>query len=92
MCEAVWVSVTGDSVVLCVNNLGALSGLEMAVVTRAAISCLSETTFMFRSFNITLSKMTSLKEEVGKKKLGLKEDTVRIVEGHAQGPNSLWQS
>uniref|UniRef100_A0A3P9MHQ3 Triokinase/FMN cyclase n=1 Tax=Oryzias latipes TaxID=8090 RepID=A0A3P9MHQ3_ORYLA len=30
----------GDSVVLCVNNLGALSCLEMAVVTRAAIGCL----------------------------------------------------
>ncbi|XP_028261874.1 triokinase/FMN cyclase isoform X1 [Parambassis ranga] len=30
----------GDSVVLCVNNLGALSSLEMAVVTRAAIICL----------------------------------------------------
>ncbi|CAK6973350.1 triokinase/FMN cyclase [Scomber scombrus] len=30
----------GDSVVLCVNNLGALSCLEMAVVTRAAIICL----------------------------------------------------
>ncbi|KAJ8392178.1 hypothetical protein AAFF_G00077460 [Aldrovandia affinis] len=30
----------GDSVVLCVNNLGALSCLEMAVVTRAAITCL----------------------------------------------------
>uniref|UniRef100_A0A4W6C9L6 Triokinase/FMN cyclase n=1 Tax=Lates calcarifer TaxID=8187 RepID=A0A4W6C9L6_LATCA len=29
-----------DSVVLCVNNLGALSCLEMAVVTRAAIICL----------------------------------------------------
>ncbi|XP_032440069.1 triokinase/FMN cyclase isoform X2 [Xiphophorus hellerii] len=31
---------SGDSVVLCVNNLGALSCLEMAVVTRAAITCL----------------------------------------------------
>ncbi|GAA6223763.1 triokinase/FMN cyclase [Lates japonicus] len=31
---------SGDSVVLCVNNLGALSCLEMAVVTRAAIICL----------------------------------------------------
>ncbi len=31
---------TGDSVVVCVNNLGALSCLEMAVVTRAAIICL----------------------------------------------------
>ncbi|KAI1888363.1 hypothetical protein AGOR_G00184230 [Albula goreensis] len=31
---------SGDSVVLCVNNLGALSCLEMAVVTRATISCL----------------------------------------------------
>ncbi|XP_026990220.2 triokinase/FMN cyclase isoform X1 [Tachysurus fulvidraco] len=29
-----------DTVVLCVNNLGALSCLEMAVVTRAAINCL----------------------------------------------------
>ncbi|PWA32927.1 hypothetical protein CCH79_00015516, partial [Gambusia affinis] len=31
---------SGDSVVLCVNNLGALSCLEMAIVTRAAITCL----------------------------------------------------
>ncbi|XP_013866047.1 triokinase/FMN cyclase [Austrofundulus limnaeus] len=31
---------SGDSVVLCVNNLGALSHLEMGVVTRAAITCL----------------------------------------------------
>ncbi|MEQ2232055.1 hypothetical protein ILYODFUR_007149 [Ilyodon furcidens] len=31
---------SGDSFVLCVNNLGALSCLEMAVVTRAAITCL----------------------------------------------------
>uniref|UniRef100_A0A3Q4BHG5 Triokinase/FMN cyclase n=1 Tax=Mola mola TaxID=94237 RepID=A0A3Q4BHG5_MOLML len=31
---------TGDTVVVCVNNLGALSSLEMAVVTRAAIICL----------------------------------------------------
>ncbi|XP_040039119.2 triokinase/FMN cyclase isoform X2 [Gasterosteus aculeatus] len=30
----------GDSVVVCVNNLGALSCLEMAVVTRAAVMCL----------------------------------------------------
>uniref|UniRef100_A0A8P4GHL0 Triokinase/FMN cyclase n=1 Tax=Dicentrarchus labrax TaxID=13489 RepID=A0A8P4GHL0_DICLA len=31
---------SGDSVVVCVNNLGALSCLELAVVTRAAIVCL----------------------------------------------------
>ncbi|XP_049603561.1 triokinase/FMN cyclase [Syngnathus scovelli] len=31
---------TGDVLVVCVNNLGALSRLEMAVVTRAAILCL----------------------------------------------------
>uniref|UniRef100_A0A7N8X5G2 Triokinase/FMN cyclase n=1 Tax=Mastacembelus armatus TaxID=205130 RepID=A0A7N8X5G2_9TELE len=31
---------SGDSVVVCVNNLGALSCLEMGVVTRAAIICL----------------------------------------------------
>lgn len=33
---------SGDSVVLCVNNLGALSCLEMAVVTRAAVHFLEE--------------------------------------------------
>ncbi|KAL4630225.1 triokinase/FMN cyclase [Arapaima gigas] len=33
---------SGDMVVLCANNLGALSCLEMAVVTRAAINCLAE--------------------------------------------------
>lgn len=31
---------TGDRVVVCVNNLGALSVLEMSVITRAAIICL----------------------------------------------------
>lgn len=31
---------SGDAVVLCVNNLGALSCLEMSVVTRAAVNCL----------------------------------------------------
>ncbi|XP_008286974.1 triokinase/FMN cyclase isoform X2 [Stegastes partitus] len=31
---------SGDTVVLCVNNLGALSCLEMSVVTGAALSCL----------------------------------------------------
>ncbi|XP_047448228.1 triokinase/FMN cyclase [Mugil cephalus] len=30
----------GDTVVVCVNNLGALSCLEMAVVTRSAVVCL----------------------------------------------------
>ncbi|XP_063043440.1 triokinase/FMN cyclase isoform X2 [Engraulis encrasicolus] len=33
---------SGDSVVLCVNNLGALSCLEMAVVTKSAINCLED--------------------------------------------------
>lgn len=31
---------TGDRVVVCVNNLGALSCLEMAIVARAAVICL----------------------------------------------------
>lgn len=35
----------GDSVVVCVNNLGALSSLEMAVVTKAAISSLGNLLF-----------------------------------------------
>ncbi|TRY97997.1 hypothetical protein DNTS_005327 [Danionella cerebrum] len=33
---------SGDQVVLCVNNLGALSCLEIAVLSRAAILCLEE--------------------------------------------------
>ncbi|XP_052005145.1 triokinase/FMN cyclase isoform X1 [Xyrauchen texanus] len=33
---------SGDKVVLCVNNLGALSCLEIAVVTRAAVHCLEK--------------------------------------------------
>uniref|UniRef100_A0A665VRU5 Triokinase/FMN cyclase n=1 Tax=Echeneis naucrates TaxID=173247 RepID=A0A665VRU5_ECHNA len=33
---------SGESVVVCVNNLGALSCLELAVVTRAAIICLEK--------------------------------------------------
>lgn len=36
----------GDSVVVCVNNLGALSSLEMAVVTRAAINTLGNFSFI----------------------------------------------
>ena len=39
VCESVFLY-AGDGVVVCVNNLGALSCLEMAVVTRAAIICL----------------------------------------------------
>lgn len=35
----------GDSVVVCVNNLGALSSLEMAVVTQAAINSLGNLLF-----------------------------------------------
>uniref|UniRef100_A0A672JYY9 Triokinase/FMN cyclase n=1 Tax=Sinocyclocheilus grahami TaxID=75366 RepID=A0A672JYY9_SINGR len=33
---------SGDKVVLCVNNLGALSCLEIAVVSKAAVHCLEE--------------------------------------------------
>lgn len=77
MCEAVWFSVTGDRVVLCVNNLGALSCLEMAVVTRAAINYLSENTFYVYIFGTPLYL-----------KWNLKEDTVQTVEGDAQGSSS----
>lgn len=35
-----FVFAAGDSVVVCVNNLGALSFLEMAVLTRATINSL----------------------------------------------------
>ncbi|KAM7376994.1 hypothetical protein PAMA_013671 [Pampus argenteus] len=49
----------GDSVVVCVNNLGALSCLEMAVVTRAAIMCL-ESQGMVVARVMSGSFMTSL--------------------------------
>uniref|UniRef100_A0A3P8T2Y9 Triokinase/FMN cyclase n=1 Tax=Amphiprion percula TaxID=161767 RepID=A0A3P8T2Y9_AMPPE len=50
---------SGDTVVLCVNNLGALSCLEMSVVTRAAISCL-EARGVVVARTMTGSFMTSL--------------------------------
>lgn len=37
----------GDSVVVCVNNLGALSSLEMAVITRATINSLGNFSLIF---------------------------------------------
>ncbi|XP_057709798.1 triokinase/FMN cyclase [Corythoichthys intestinalis] len=49
----------GDELVVCVNNLGALSRLEMAVVTRAAIVCL-ENHGMLIARVISGSFMTSL--------------------------------
>lgn len=39
ICKCLFLN-TGDSVVMCVNNLGALSSLEMAVITQAVIICL----------------------------------------------------
>uniref|UniRef100_A0A8C1M5Q7 Triokinase/FMN cyclase n=2 Tax=Cyprinus carpio TaxID=7962 RepID=A0A8C1M5Q7_CYPCA len=38
----VWFKYTGDKVVLCVNNLGGLSCLEIAVVSKVAVHCLEE--------------------------------------------------
>ncbi|XP_077597852.1 triokinase/FMN cyclase [Stigmatopora nigra] len=49
----------GDEVVVCVNNLGALSRLEMAVVTRAAIICLENQGIMVARV-MSGSFMTSL--------------------------------
>ncbi|XP_077444163.1 triokinase/FMN cyclase isoform X2 [Stigmatopora argus] len=49
----------GDVVVVCVNNLGALSRLEMAVVTRSAIVCL-ENRGMLVARVMSGSFMTSL--------------------------------
>uniref|UniRef100_A0A671PBN4 Triokinase/FMN cyclase n=1 Tax=Sinocyclocheilus anshuiensis TaxID=1608454 RepID=A0A671PBN4_9TELE len=50
---------SGDKVVLCVNNLGALSCLEIAVVSKAAVHCLGErgvlvVRVMFGSFMTSL--------------------------------------
>lgn len=47
--NTVFLFYTGDSVVVCVNNLGALSCLEMAVVTRAAIICLGNYGYIYSS-------------------------------------------
>lgn len=37
----------GDSVVVCVNNLGALSSLEMAVIARATINSMGNFRLIF---------------------------------------------
>ncbi|XP_048826989.1 triokinase/FMN cyclase [Brienomyrus brachyistius] len=78
---------TGDTVVLCVNNLGALSCLEMAVVTRAALTCLEgrgihvarvmSGTFM-TSLEMTGVSLTLMRTDV---------DRLRLFDAKTTAPN-----
>ncbi|KAJ8008531.1 hypothetical protein DPEC_G00105840 [Dallia pectoralis] len=77
---------SGDSVVLCVNNLGALSGLEMAVVTRAAVSCLEDRGVMVARV-MSGSFMTSL--EMAGVSLSLmksNQEILRLFDAPTQAP------
>nr|XP_033465686.1 triokinase/FMN cyclase isoform X2 [Epinephelus lanceolatus] len=77
---------SGDSVVVCVNNLGALSCLEMAVVTRAAISCL-ESRGVVVARVMSGSFMTSL-EMAGVSLTLMKADqeTLRLFDAKTSAP------
>ncbi|XP_059210699.1 triokinase/FMN cyclase [Centropristis striata] len=77
----------GDSVVVCVNNLGALSCLEIAVVTRAAIVCL-EGGGVVVSRVMAGSFMTSL-EMAGVSLTLMKADqeTLRLFDAETSAPS-----
>ncbi|XP_030609572.1 triokinase/FMN cyclase isoform X1 [Archocentrus centrarchus] len=77
---------SGDSVVVCVNNLGALSCLEMAVVSRAAIICL-ESRGVVVARVMSGSFMTSL-EMAGVSLTLMKADreTLRLFDAKTSAP------
>ncbi|XP_063756899.1 triokinase/FMN cyclase [Eleginops maclovinus] len=77
---------SGDSVVVCVNNLGALSCLEMAVVTRATIVCL-ESRGVLVARVMSGSFMTSL--EMAGTSLSLMkvdQETLRLFDAKTSAP------
>ncbi|XP_010783277.1 bifunctional ATP-dependent dihydroxyacetone kinase/FAD-AMP lyase (cyclizing)-like, partial [Notothenia coriiceps] len=77
---------TGNSVVVCVNNLGALSCLEMAVVTRATIICL-ESRGVVVARVMSGSFMTSL-EMVGVSLsvMTVDQETLRLFDAKTSAP------
>ncbi|XP_076828502.1 triokinase/FMN cyclase [Brachyhypopomus gauderio] len=77
---------SGDRVALCVNNLGALSCMEMAVVTRAAINCLKERGVLITRV-MSGSFMTSL--EMAGMSLSLMkvdEEMIRLFDAETTAP------
>uniref|UniRef100_A0A8D3BPY1 Triokinase/FMN cyclase n=1 Tax=Scophthalmus maximus TaxID=52904 RepID=A0A8D3BPY1_SCOMX len=77
---------SGDSVVVCMNNLGALSCLEMAVVTRAAITCLENRGVLVARV-MSGSFMTSLEMAGVSLTLMLaNEETLRLFDAKTSAP------
>ncbi|XP_030636245.1 triokinase/FMN cyclase [Chanos chanos] len=77
---------SGDSVVLCVNNLGALSCLEMAVVTRAAVRCLGERGVLVARA-MSGSFMTSLEMAgVSLSLMKVDQETLRLFDAKTTAP------
>uniref|UniRef100_A0A667YYG6 Triokinase/FMN cyclase n=1 Tax=Myripristis murdjan TaxID=586833 RepID=A0A667YYG6_9TELE len=78
---------SGDNVVVCVNNLGALSCLEMAVVTRAAINCLGMVRGVVVARVMSGSFMTSL-EMAGVSLTLMKadQDVLRLFDAKTSAP------
>ncbi|XP_034424757.1 triokinase/FMN cyclase [Hippoglossus hippoglossus] len=76
----------GDNVVVCVNNLGALSCLEMAIVTRAAITCL-ESRGVAVARVMSGSFMTSLEMAgVSLTLMRANEETLRLFDATTSAP------
>ncbi|XP_074480316.1 triokinase/FMN cyclase [Sebastes fasciatus] len=77
---------SGDSVVVCVNNLGALSCLEMAVVTRATIICL-ESRGVVVARVMSGSFMTSLEMAgVSLSLMKTDQETLRLFDAKTSAP------
>ncbi|XP_029023470.2 triokinase/FMN cyclase isoform X2 [Betta splendens] len=78
---------SGDSVVVCVNNLGALSRLEMGVVARAAVICLEDRGLVVARV-MSGSFMTSL-EMTGASLTVMKanEETLRLFDAKTTAPS-----
>ncbi|KAM8747303.1 triokinase/FMN cyclase [Acanthopagrus schlegelii] len=77
---------SGDNVVVCVNNLGALSCLEMAVVTRAAIVCLEGRGVVVARV-ISGSFMTSLEMAgVSLSLMKADQETLRLFDAKTSAP------
>ncbi|XP_070849189.1 triokinase/FMN cyclase isoform X2 [Chaetodon trifascialis] len=77
---------SGDSVVMCVNNLGALSCLELAVVTRAAVICL-ESHGVVVARVMSGSFMTSLEMAgVSLSLMRTNQETLRLFDAKTSAP------
>ncbi|KAI9524323.1 hypothetical protein NQZ68_018005 [Dissostichus eleginoides] len=77
---------SGDRVVVCVNNLGALSCLEMAVVTRATIVCL-ESRGVVVARVMSGSFMTSLEMAgVSLSVMTVDQETLRLFDAKTSAP------